>query len=171
MRRGGENPSSVTGDRHPHGICPQDRLLLSMQCGDRGTARRLCRVGGDIPDLPGSYPLLLAGHKGLEAGSHPEAQLVDQWGLVLAVDLHLDPGFERGLICGREKWGEHSTAPAPEREHNFCLPLPLGQVIHPHVHPSVHLFAAPCPCPLHPDPPAPHSGVWQGKYLPLFINK
>lgn len=43
---------------------------------------------------PSPYPLLLAGHEGLEAGCHTEAQLVDEWRLILAVDLHLDPGFK-----------------------------------------------------------------------------
>lgn len=40
------------------------------------------------------YPLFLAGHKGLEARCHTEAQLVDEWRLILAVDLHLDPSFK-----------------------------------------------------------------------------
>lgn len=35
-----------------------------------------------------TYPLLLCGYKSLEAGGHAEAQLVNEWGLRLAVDLH-----------------------------------------------------------------------------------
>lgn len=79
--------------------------------------------GRKHPGTPSPYPLLLAGHEGLEAGCHPEAQLVDQRGLVLAVDLHLDPGFERGLVCGREK--QRGAEPGCQRERNFCLlPFP-----------------------------------------------
>lgn len=43
--------------------------------------------------------LLLAGHKSLVAGGHPEAQLVDEWWLLLTVDLHSDPYLKRGLLC------------------------------------------------------------------------
>lgn len=35
-----------------------------------------------------TYPLLLCGYKSLEARSHTEAQLVNERGLRLAVDLH-----------------------------------------------------------------------------------
>lgn len=46
-----------------------------------------------------SYPLLLTGDKRLKSGRHSEAKLVYERGLVLAVDLDLDPGFKRRLVC------------------------------------------------------------------------
>lgn len=52
-----------------------------------------------------THPLLLRGYKGLEAGRHPEAQLMDKRGLRLAVDLHSYPSFK-----GRVLWRRQRTA-------------------------------------------------------------
>lgn len=46
------------------------------------------------------YPLLLAGHEGLEARRDAEAQLMDVGRLVLAVDLDSDASFEGCLVWG-----------------------------------------------------------------------
>lgn len=45
-----------------------------------------------------TYPLLLGGHKGLESRGHPEAQLLDERRLRLAVDLDFDSSLERRLL-------------------------------------------------------------------------
>lgn len=50
----------------------------------------------------GSDPLLLAGHKGLEAWGHAKAQLVDVGGLILAMNLHSDTSLKRCFICKAE---------------------------------------------------------------------
>lgn len=42
----------------------------------------------------GVHPLFLAGHEGLEAWGHAEAQLMDVGWLLLAVDLHPDAGLK-----------------------------------------------------------------------------
>lgn len=47
----------------------------------------------------GAHPLFLAGHEGLEAWGHTEAQLVDVGGLLLAMDLHSDASLKRCLVC------------------------------------------------------------------------
>lgn len=50
-----------------------------------------------------TYPLLLCGYKGLEARRHPEAQLVHERGLRLAVDLDSDPGFKGRVLWRRQR--------------------------------------------------------------------
>lgn len=50
-----------------------------------------------------SYPLLLRGHKGLEARGHTEAQLVDKRRLRLAVDLHSHTCLKRCVLCMEDK--------------------------------------------------------------------
>lgn len=47
-----------------------------------------------VRNICSSYPLLLAGHKRLEAGCHAKSQLVNEGRLILAVDLHLNPSFK-----------------------------------------------------------------------------
>lgn len=49
-----------------------------------------------------AHPLLLAGHEGLEAWGHAKAQLVNEGGLILAMDLHFDARFEGRLVYGNE---------------------------------------------------------------------
>jgi hypothetical protein len=41
-----------------------------------------------------TYSLFLTGDEGLEAGRHPEAQLVNERRLILGVDLNFDTGLE-----------------------------------------------------------------------------
>lgn len=48
-----------------------------------------------------TYPLLLCGYKSLEARSHAEAQLVNERGLCLAMDLHTHTCLEG---CVLWKW-------------------------------------------------------------------
>lgn len=80
--------------------CPRgDGCWLCRDCPSPGvvcmpTALSLHRRG-----RAAGYPLLLAGHEGLEAGRHAEAQLVNEGGLLLAVDLHLHPRLVGGLVC------------------------------------------------------------------------
>lgn len=45
-----------------------------------------------------TYPLLLSGYKSLEAGGHAEAELMDERGLRLAVDLHPDACLESCIL-------------------------------------------------------------------------
>lgn len=47
----------------------------------------------------GGCLLLLAGHESLVARGRPKAQLVDEWRLLLGVDLHSDPHLKWGLLC------------------------------------------------------------------------
>lgn len=47
----------------------------------------------------GGCLLLLAGHESLVARGHPKAQLVDEWWLLLGMDLHSDPHLKWGLLC------------------------------------------------------------------------
>lgn len=88
----------------------------------------LCPAPGAVP----GYPLLLAGHEGLEARGDAEAQLVNEGRLVLAVDLHLHPHLKRGLICRagqrvRRKARDLNHFP-PEGQGLTCVP-PDGQVL------------------------------------------
>lgn len=111
-------------------------------------------VGRAVPPGMAGYPLLLAGDKGLEAGGDAEAELVDERWLVLAVDLHLHPRLERGLICGeggsergqeglggtgwgRVGWGSSPVSPQTGRYSSCCtfsissspLPAPPRSVV------------------------------------------
>lgn len=63
----------------------------------------------------GDHPLFLAGHEGLEAWGHAEAQLVDVGWLLLAMDLHADASLKRCLICTVERgtFGKPSPAAGP----------------------------------------------------------
>lgn len=55
----------------------------------------LYRIHGvDVLRICQTYPLFLAGNKGLKARRHSETQLVYEWRLVLGMDLNLDPRFE-----------------------------------------------------------------------------
>lgn len=68
--------------------------LVSIPSKPKGTTPcpTQCPAGG-------GHPLFLAGHKGLEAWGHAEAQLVDVGWLLLAVDLHSDASLKRRLVC------------------------------------------------------------------------
>lgn len=86
-----------------------------------------------------AHPLFLAGHEGLEAWGHAEAQLVDVGRLLLAVDLHPDAGLKRRLICTAEMgtFGNPPQAQGPGWSPRLALSLsclhtclsPDGQVL------------------------------------------
>lgn len=85
----------------------------------------------------GVHPLLLAGHKGLEAWGHAKAQLMDVRWLFLAVDLHPDASLKRRLICTVETgtFGKPSQADSPGQSPQVSLSRlhtclsPDGQVL------------------------------------------
>lgn len=66
----------------------------------------------------GGCLLLLAGHESLVARGRPKAQLVDEWRLLLGVDLHSDPHLKWGLLCRKRGVLRPRSPGAPS-----CSPL------------------------------------------------
>lgn len=87
-----------------HGAAPQPPGWIQNlpEVGTPFSSSRLCgrpdRLGSTGRGSPGTYPLLLCGHEGLEARSHPEAQLLDEGRFRLTVDLNFHPCFKRRLL-------------------------------------------------------------------------
>lgn len=90
---------------------------------DRG---QFPRDPSPAPSPGGTDPLLLAGHEGLEAWGHAEAQLVDVGGLLLAVDLHPDAGLKGRLVCRVEMPLVDTHSPSGPTGH---CPPPTGVLV------------------------------------------
>lgn len=87
----------------PHRPCVMER---SFRGADHW--KFICQSHSVCVEVRDTYPLLLRGYKGLETRGHAETQLVNEWGLRLAVDLHPHACLEGCILWKGRQMGRSS---------------------------------------------------------------